>query len=286
MKDNLPQKSGFSDAVVKNINSSIEETNKLVKKQLTKKEEESSEDKIKRCKRTRIVRKPLDVTIRNSKDIRKKFDPRYKDIGIENCYISVGGSFIIEFESEDAAIKVHESWKDEFYGGNSGMVYYNEQNTTGIVKYVYDDELDEETIDQEIKSNYPGVKHELFKNKEGEFIGMIKVVFPDINSLNKAIENKFHIAGRKFVVQLFQHKPKIIKCNKCQKFGHISRRCRNQDKIVCGKCCQNHETSECTASETEYKCFHCKQTDHITGSYSCVKVKELLKQLESRPPKF
>ena len=281
IKEDLPKKANYNDKVMKNLDINVRETNKLVKSQM-KKREESSEEKLKRIKKTRIVRKPLDVNLRSSKDLRVNFPVEYKHINIEYCRISVGGSFIFEFESEEAAKEVHASWKKEYYGGNSGMVLYNEQNTTGIVKYVYDRDLDEDTINEEIQANYPNVKHELFRNKEGDFTGMIKVVFPDIESLNKAIENKLHISHRKYIVEPFQFKPKIIKCNTCQMFGHISRRCRNQHKLTCGQCCEKHETKDCTADESEYKCFHCKQTDHVAGSYSCPKVKEKLKELSDR----
>ena len=194
----------------------------------------------------------------------------------------MGGSFILEFESEEAAKEVHQTWKKEYYGGNSGMVLYNEQNTTGIVKYVYDEDLTEEIIDLDIKANYPDVRHELFKNKEGEFTGMIKVVFPNVETLNQAIENRFHINHTKYKIELFQHRPRIIKCNICQKFGHVARWCRQKHKLTCGKCGQKHETKDCEADESEYKCFHCNKTDHITGSYSCSVVKEKLKQLSDR----
>ena len=45
---------------------------------------------------------------------------------------------------------------------------------------------------------------------------------------------------------------------------------------------KDHETKDCTADETEYKCYHCSKTDHITGSHTCHIVKEKLQELLDR----
>jgi hypothetical protein len=149
------------------------------------------------------------------------------------------------------------------------------------VKFVYDD-LEEEEIENDIKDKYPGVEYELFK-KEGAFTGMIKVTFKDETQLNSVIANKFNLCHKRYLTEPFKHKPCVIKCNICQRFGHVSRLCRSKDKPVCGKCSQEgHETKDCTADENDYKCFHCGKDDHITGSYSCETVKEKLQELLDR----
>ena len=125
------------------------------------------------------------------------------------------------------------------------------------------------------------MKFDLFK-KNGEFTGMIKVTFENEAELNSAIANKFNLFHRKFITELFIPKPRVVKCNVCQLFAHPSRLCRNKHKPVCGKCSKDHETKDCKATEEEYKCFHCGESDHITGSYSCVKVQERLQLLIDR----
>ena len=126
------------------------------------------------------------------------------------------------------------------------------------------------------------MKHELFK-KDGDFTGMIKITFNDEYELNTAIANKFNLFNRKFVTEPFKSKPRVIKCNVCQQFGHVSRRCCNTEKPVCGKCSQEgHETKDFTASENEIKCCHCEQNDHYAGSFKCPKVQEKLQQILDR----
>ena len=85
-----------------------------------------------------------------------------------------------------------------------------------------------------------------------------------------------------YSVEVFITKPKIIKCNTCQAFGHVSRVCPNKANPVCGKCSsKEHETKDCEVDPAAYKCAHC-EGNHITGSYSCEKVKQKMDELKNR----
>ena len=195
--------------------------------------------------------------------------------------ITAGGSYLIEFEDEKSAHEVETNWNEDHFNGNSGIVKPDEPNSTGIVKFVYND-MEEEELKDEIKQNYPGCIFDLFKRND-VFTGTIKVKFQNEGQLQNAVDNKFKIANRLYLVEPFKHKPRVIKCNVCQLLGHVSRICRNKDKPVCGKCsCEGHESKDCTKGEDEYKCFHCGKNDHITGSYDCEKVKERYQTLLDR----
>ena len=142
--------------------------------------------------------------------------------------------------------------------------------------------MDEDEITESIEENYPDCRYKLFR-KDGDFTGMIKVTFRNENELNAAITDKFKIGHSKFITEKFKQKPRVIKCNVCQMFGHVGRRCGNKDKPVCGKCSQEgHETKDCEVPANLHKCFHCGEQGHITGSYKCIKVKEKLQILTSR----
>ena len=75
-------------------------------------------------------------------------------------------------------------------------------------------------------------------------------------------------------------KPRVIKCNRCQKLGHVSRVCRAQSP-KCGKCGNAHETTNCTVSQEEYKCCHCSE-NHETGNSECEFMKKKLDEIKSR----
>ena len=258
----------------------MNETNRLVRNQLRQNDDnkvEQGNDKLKW-----IVLKPKDIAIRNSRDLRKKFNQYYPNIFLKHARISAGGSYVLEFDDEEVANKVEQEWSETHFDGNKGLVKANDRNRTGLVKFVYDD-IDEEEIESEIKDNYPDIaKHELFK-QNGEFTGMIKVIFKSEADLKQAIANKFTISGRLYLVEEFKQKPRVIKCNVCQRFGHVSRLCRSKDNPRCGKCSQEgHETKDCSADPDDFKCFHCDENDHITGSYTCRIVQEKLKELQDR----
>ena len=279
------KKSPFLEAAVKSIEKSVNETNKQVRNQAKlSKSDNTHTERNDAC--TRVVTGPKDINIRNSKDLRKKFNeyyPKetYPNILINHAIITAGGSFIFEFTDEESANTVEENWKKEYFGGNFGMIKYNSKNRTGIVKHVYD--IDEVEIEEEIQLNYPSISnYDLFK-KDGEFTGMIKVTFKNAEDLENAIHNKFIISHRKYQIEEFKHRPKVIKCNICQAFGHVARRCRNQEKLKCGKCSEpGHQTKDCEADEENFKCCHCESSEHITGSYKCPKVQERFQILSDR----
>ena len=75
-------------------------------------------------------------------------------------------------------------------------------------------------------------------------------------------------------------KPRVIKCNRCQKFNHIGRLCRaNAPK--CAKCGNAHETSSCTVTKENYKCCHCGE-NHETGDPECEDMKTKLEEIKNR----
>ena len=269
----------YKDILVKDLEKKVNETNRLMRNQLRQNDDNKNEQENDKLKR--IVLKPKDIAIRNSRDLRKKFNQYYPDVFLKHARISAGGSYVFEFEEEEAANQLEQDWSENHFAGNSGLVKLNDRNRTGLVKFVYDD-IQEEQIENDIKTNYPEVKYELFK-KEEQFTGMIKVIFMSEADLKQAIANKFTISHRKYYVEEFKRKPRVIKCNVCQRLGHVSRLCRSKDNPRCGKCSQEgHETKDCNAEPADHKCFHCSKTDHITGSYSCHIIKEKLKELQDR----
>ena len=272
--------SSYKTAAMKNLEKKVSQTNNLVRNQIRKNDMELIDQEIERNKRIRIVRQPKDQNIRNSKDLRKKFNQYYQNVLLKQARISVGGSYVLEFDTEDAAKHIQDNWNLTHFGGNAGLVIYSEKNCTGIVKYVYDD-VEEDEINNQIRQHYPDAQFELFK-KNGEFTGMIKVTFKDQEELERVITNRFGILERKYLIEPFIHKPRVIKCNVCQRFGHVSRLCRSKNEPVCGKCCKNHETTNCTSPQEEFKCYHCNKNDHITGSHQCEKMKEKYQELIDR----
>ncbi|KAK6182067.1 hypothetical protein SNE40_009831 [Patella caerulea] len=60
--------------------------------------------------------------------------------------------------------------------------------------------------------------------------------------------------------------PKVKRCTKCQRIGHLEKFCRGT--AICGKCGNNHKTEDCRASQA--KCVNCKG-NHGADSPKCPK---------------
>ena len=253
-------------------------TDKLVKHLATQHKATKVEETEDRNKRTILVRKPSDNKIANSGDIRKHFNQQYPGIIIRSCRITAGGSFKIELDKEDDVEQVSRDWKPELFGGNKGVVSPEEQHTSGIIKHVYDD-LSEAEIEEEIKKNHPVSKVEFFR-RNGAFTGTIKLIFNNRKALVDTLsERAICIHTHRHLLEEFKPTPRVIKCHRCQAFGHIARRCRNS-KPKCGKCGEDsHETNKCNSNVL--KCAHCNE-NHITGSRDCNVMKQKLDEITNR----
>ena len=112
----------------------------------------------------------------------------------------------------------------------------------------------------------------LKRKSDNSFMGMIKVEFKSRSSLLKVIGEKIKFCDQKYVVEEYKRKSRVIKCNKCQSWGHVYRYCKKPAR--CGKCAGNHETNSCYIT-TGFKCAHCSK-DHKAGSPDCEVYKQKL----------
>ena len=243
-------------------------------------EKSNIEEKKEKLARTRYIRQPKDKNITKSEHIRREFNKHYEGLLMRQGRTTVGGGILMEFEDAETAVKVSKDWKDTFFGGNSGLKIPGEGNRVGVIKHVYND-MSEEELTAEIKDKFPGATCEFFKRpKTEEFTGIIKVEFADEQTLERAIKEKVFFRRQCFQVEEYKRRIQVIKCHRCQKFGHIARTCRS-DKPKCGKCCRtNHETRDCT-NTTNFMCAHCDQK-HITGSATCPEWMKKVEEVKSR----
>lgn len=78
--------------------------------------------------------------------------------------------------------------------------------------------------------------------------------------------------------QVHPYTPTPIRCNKCQKFGHKTNRCRQQQP-TCPRCSQHHDVMDCTVSDqNERKCRNCGKA-HSAAYKGCDKYKTVSKIL-------
>ena len=223
-------------------------------------------------KRTRIVIRPEDTNIRSSKEIRRAFNKHYQGVIIKHCRLSASGSIVFEFESEEAAKAVEQNWSLDYFGKNKGMKTPGESNTVGIIKHVFDD-FNQEEMRHEILKNYKGVitSCEFQKKRtDNSFNGMIKIEVSSREKLLQLISDKVKFFNQRYIVEEYHRKSRVVKCNKCQGWGHIQRYCKKEAK--CGKCAEKHETRTCSIT-SGFKCAHCG-LNHMAGSGDCKVFKE------------
>ena len=147
----------------------------------------------------------------------------------------------------------------------------NQPKTAGIVKHVHTDSTEEEII-EELNDKYPDCEVDFFK-RNNRFTGTLKIKFNKEEELKHAIDNCVTISQHRYVVEEYIFRPRVIRCNKCQAYGHLERLCLNE-RTVCGKCkSEEHETRECEETVENYKCYHCNG-NHQTGYKECAYFKE------------
>ena len=130
----------YKDAIMSKLEKKVNEINKSVKKF-------SNEDSPKKdiTNLIRIVLKPNEINIRNSRDLRKQFGQYFPNVTVELAIITAGGSYKFHFETEEDANHVEENWNKDYFSGNAGIIKVGQQNRIGLVKFVFTD-LDEDEI--------------------------------------------------------------------------------------------------------------------------------------------
>ena len=278
LKQSSEEKDALYSSKVKNGKSENDINAKLTKQIAAQQKVLKTEETEERNKRTLLIRKPMDVNIINSKTLRSSFNKEFPGVVIKNCRITAGGSFKVELDKEDEVKKVSSQWRNDSFGGNKGVASPMDMQTSGIIKHVYVDQS-ERVIEEDIRSKYPCISKVEFFKRNGTFHGTIKVVFKSRKDLLDVMADRVKIFNQRYLMEEFKPLPRVIKCNRCQAFGHIARRCRAA-KPTCGKCGEeSHETMACSSSAR--KCTHCKE-GHETGDKNCKIMKEKLAEIKQR----
>ena len=250
---------------------------KIVKHIDQERKESSAEEINERQKRTIIVKQYKDKNVRNSEDVRKPIYEQFPGTIIRNARTTAGGSILVELDDEKSAENITKNWNRHLYGGNQGVMMGNIPKTIGIVKHVWIQRPLEE-IKEDIIENYHCKEVEFFK-KNGNYMGIVKITFNTQDELEKTMNERIKIFRQRFIVEEYNFKPRVIKCNQCQKFNHIARLCRSDE--LCGKCGRNHNTDTCNVDPEDYTCHHCKG-NHQTGDKECPVMKEKEEFLKNR----
>ena len=188
-----------------------------------------------------------------------------------------------EFVSKEETDEVSETWKPDFLGGSTKIrrtLSTEKPNRAGIIKKVPLDVTDE-MIQSSLDTQLADAKATRFIKRHSRKLGTVKIMLKSENDLGKALHQELFIDCIYYKTTPFvQNGIQIVRCFKCQKFGHISANCQPTEK--CGHCSENHLFRDCPNRNQESKCANCN-LKHPANYIQCdVYIKQLQTVMKSR----
>ena len=143
---------------------------------------------------------------------------------------------------EEADEVFFEKWKPEFLGDSKKIrraLSTEKPNRTAIIKKVPLDVTDE-MIQRCLDTQFTDAKATRFVKRDSTKLGTVKIMLKSQNDLGKALQQGLPstLCIIKHYLPFVQNGIQIVRCFKCQKFGHISAKCQSAEK--CGHCSENH----------------------------------------------
>ena len=189
----------------------------------------------------------------------------------------------LEFVPKEEADEVFEKWKPEFLGDSTKIrraLSTEKPNPAVIIKKVPLDVTDE-MIHSCLGTQFTDAKATRFIKRDSTKLGTVEIVLKSETDHGKALHQGFFIDSIYYKTTLFvQNGIQIVKCFKCQKFGHISAKCQSAEK--CGHCSENHLFRDCPNKNQESKCANCN-LKHPANYIQCdVYIKQLQTVMKSR----
>ena len=138
-----------------------------------------------------------------------------------------------------------------------------------------------EMIQSCLDTQFKDAKATRFIKRGSRKLGTVKIVLKSENDLGKALHQGLFIDSIYYKTILFvQNGIQIIRCFKCQKFGHISAKCQSGEKY--GHWSENHLFRDCPNKNQENKCANCN-LHHPANYIQCdVYIKQLQAVIKSR----
>jgi hypothetical protein len=117
--------------------------------------------------------------------------------------------------------------------------------------------------------NIKVIKMRWLGRTEGREYAPLVIEVGSAEQANRLINEGLAISYDLKIVERHDQRCRITQCFKCQRYGHISTQCRNQQK--CGHCGGEHTTDECAAETqaSQRSCAACTGGDHPSWSTAC-----------------
>lgn len=132
-------------------------------------------------------------------------------------------------------------------------------HTVGVVRYVDGDITDEDLKKEWNKSKVTKIRRVMFKDKDSGEMKISRTVIVTFATLK--LPTHLYLGYERIKVE-----PYVVRCFKCQIFGHVAKYCTRQKK--CSSCGNDHDVSDCAKKVTEVECFRCGGS-HSASSPKC-----------------
>ena len=220
---------------------------------------------------------------RDSEQIKKKFAKHFPLKRLIHAFNTTGENVPLEFVSKEEADEVFEKWKPEFLGDSTKVrrtLSTEKPNRAVIMKkvpLVVTDELIQSCLD----TQFTDAKATRLIKRDSTKVGTVKIVLKSENDLGKALHQGFSIDSIYYkTITFVQNGIQVVRCFKCQKFGHISAKCQSAEECI--YCCENHFFTDCPNKIQESKCANCN-LKHPANYIQCdVYIKQLQTVIQSR----
>jgi hypothetical protein len=218
-------------------------------------------------------------------------NPPDSELSIQNLSITRQGQLLVELQSVETANWLRKpDVMEQLLKGVDPLAHYKPRSYPVILKFVpvtFDIEDKASLRELELST---GCKPDSFiaakwikdipKRHSNQKNAHAKLLCATAETANHLITSTVRVENKVIMVKRDIWEPAA--CNKCQHYGHFAASCTAQ-KDTCGKCGQEHRTSECTVTEAT-KCTPCGSTSHATNSNRCPEYIKRLKSVQEKAP--
>ena len=196
---------------------------------------------------------------KDSVQIKKEFAKHFPLKRLIHAFNTTRGNVHLELVSKEEADEVFEKWKPQFLGDSTKIrrtLSTEKPNRAVIIKKVPLD-VNDGKIQSCLDTQFKDAKATLFIKRDSTKLGTVKIVLKSENDLGKALHQGLSIDSIYYykTISFVQNGIQIIRCFKCQKFGHISAKRQSSEK--CGHCSENNLFRDCPNKNQESKCANC-----------------------------